>query len=562
MGDVLAAAGGSQSVVDKILKWQDIGHRWGHFSRNTVAGHRDVSRSSYAEINHSSIKAIVGDDPGRSVEKTVTALLKRDKGLVRDRQRDKYRWGNGRASHLSGLPAKRAADLSQYREKLDEKPYDILVEEYDRHLQYNITDEERDGVYGCLIRHANIPESEGRFIPDGRKCMNSETPCETSLAMTFCRHDIAKCKHRKVPIYDAFDESIAYFHLFYTFVPRLRVNGSWVESVARRPDDNITVLEVGHSFSPSNSFDGDDDMKEDGNVIQGVGVLDEPVTAPAASRTNFAGVLTSPSKQYMPTSSNAAGSCKELRKQVPYNDFLKHGENIGAMAKSLDLDTQHALNTHLLDIRQMIRCGDYTSPRYTGTSVEGLAKVLAVVAKDRASSGGGMPVSQVAAKPGRLPVHRLGAENSTVNKKPSTCSFCRRQGCRKDVCAVKRGFGEDLKVNTKSATDIAKRLETIAKGDHTGFKDIASVLSADAISSKEELDGLPTNTKYLQVKGYHRKEEKTFLFCTCINKEGEILSRNYGDGTKSYADVLIDINTVKVSLLSLTYVFLKQTLLA
>jgi hypothetical protein len=232
------------------------------------------------------------------------------------------------------------------------------------------------------------------------------------------------------------------------------------------------------------------------------------------------------------------------------------------MAKGLDLDTQHALNTHLRDIQQMISCGDYTSPRYTGTSVEGLAKVLAAVAKDRTSSGGGMPISQVAAKPGRHPVHRLGAENSTVNKKPSTCSFCRRQGCRRDVCAVKREFGEDLKVNAKSATDIARRLDTIAKGDDTGFKDIASVLSADAISSKDELDGLPMHTKYLQVKGYHHKEGKMFLFCTCINKEGEILSRTYGDGTKSYADVLIDMKTVTVSLLSLSYVFLKQTLSA
>ena len=428
------------------------------------------------------------------------------------------------------------------------------MKEYERHLQYNITDVERDGVSGCLIRHANIPQSEGRFIPDGRKCMNSDTPCETSLAMTFCRHDIAKCKHRKMPIYDAFDESYGHVHLFYTFIPRLRVDGSWVESVARRSDQ--TPLDVGHSFSPSNLFGSDDAMEEDDDE----GAIGEPVTAPAASASNFAGVLTSPSKQYMPTPSNAAGSCKDLRKQVPYNDFLKHGQNIGAVAKDLDLNTQHALNTHLHDIQQMIGCGDYTSPRYTGTSVEGLAKVLAAVAKDRTSSGGGMPISRVAARPGRKPVYRLGAENSTVSKKPPTCSFCRRQGCRKDVCPVKSGFGEDLTVKSTSVTSIARRLESIAKGDQPGFKDVASVLSDKAMSSKDVLDSLPSHTKYLQVKGYHRKEDKTFLFCTCINKEGKILSRNYGDGTKSYADVLIDINTVKVSLLSLTYVFLKQTL--
>ena len=88
-------------------------------TRNTIAGHRDVSTSSYAEINHSSIKAIVGDDPGRPVEKTVAALLKRDKGLISDRQKDKYRWGNCKASHLSRMTAQIAADLSQYREALD-----------------------------------------------------------------------------------------------------------------------------------------------------------------------------------------------------------------------------------------------------------------------------------------------------------------------------------------------------------------------------------------------------------------------------------------------------------
>lgn len=79
----------NQSTREKILKWQRMGPRWAHFSRNTVDGHRNVSTSTYAEQNHSSLKAKAPDNPKRKMERNVTDVMKRDRDLIEKRQLDK-----------------------------------------------------------------------------------------------------------------------------------------------------------------------------------------------------------------------------------------------------------------------------------------------------------------------------------------------------------------------------------------------------------------------------------------------------------------------------------------
>lgn len=133
-----------------------MGERWGHYSRNKVRGHRNISTSSYAEQNHASIKAMAPDDPHRPVEHHVIAIMNGDKNLINQRQKEKYQWHTVAASHLNEKPAQRASHLSTARNALDHQSYAHFVREYDHSLQYYAEDEERDGVMGCVIRHALI----------------------------------------------------------------------------------------------------------------------------------------------------------------------------------------------------------------------------------------------------------------------------------------------------------------------------------------------------------------------------------------------------------------------
>jgi hypothetical protein len=96
------------------------------------------------------------DDPHRPVEHHVIAIMNGDKNLINQRQKEKYQWHTVAASHLNEKPAQRASHLSTARNALDHQSYAHFVREYDHSLQYYAEDEERDGVMGCVIRHALI----------------------------------------------------------------------------------------------------------------------------------------------------------------------------------------------------------------------------------------------------------------------------------------------------------------------------------------------------------------------------------------------------------------------
>jgi RNA polymerase subunit RPABC4/transcription elongation factor Spt4 len=271
--------------------------------------------------------------------------------------------------------------------------------------------------------------------------------------------------------------------------------------------------------------------------------------ATAPTQNNLSELLASPSKQLMPTiAKNAEGtSTVELRRSVPYNDFLKMGQEIGGLAVSSCTLTQHAIYSHLQAIKNLLTIGDYNHERHAGTSVEGLSMLLAVVAKDRTPAGEDQPKARVVPKRGRKPTQRLGSENSTVSaKKPRSCRFCKKQGCQTNSCNTKNEWGESISISNSTLSQIAQKLEQIAEGKHADFRDMSTVMELDRIGTKI-VDAIPKGTKRLQVKGYLRYQENQYLFCTCINSEGEIHTRSEGSQLISYADVFIKKSAVVVS---------------
>lgn len=538
-----------------------MGCRWGHYSRNTVPGHRNISTTSYAEQNHSSIKAMAPDDANRTVEQNIVDIMRRDKTLIEDRQRAKNLWYCHVEADLNQLTTEKSDQLSLARTRMDKKPYNIFAEEFDHALQYSVKDEVRDGVPGCVVRHVNSKESDGRFIADGEKCKQ----CKESKAMMFCRHDIGKCLHKRLPVFDP--DSANKVHLFYVFIPRMRTDGTWVsiQSDGRNSTGHVG-LDDGTNFDTFHGGDTFNNEGVEGGVVEAEAGVDgaEGVGEDASAlstRIDFANVLSSPSKKLMSTASVVAQRTSVAhRRQVPYNTFVEHGKEIGARARDLCLPTQHAISNHFKRVLELISNGDFTDPRHSGTCVGSLAMLLASVAKDRSSQDGDMPSTRVVPKPGRNPVHRFGSERSTASsKKPRTCTFCKKQGCQANTCERKREWGVPIKVTRDSLASTSDRLGQIAQGSHPDFHDMALVLEEEVIASKYLLDALPRKTKHLQVKGFIVRSGKPYLFCTCVDSNGIILRRKEGSVTKSYADLFIYITAVTASLQSLENVFLKSS---
>ena len=110
--------------------------------------------------------------------------------------------------------------------------------------QYQVIDGEENGRVGSYVRHISESENTGRFIPDGERC----NLCQESVAMTMCRHNIAKCKHKKIPIFDC--ASIDPVHLFRTITPRVKVDGTFVATVARGGSEHTATSVILQASSP------------------------------------------------------------------------------------------------------------------------------------------------------------------------------------------------------------------------------------------------------------------------------------------------------------------------
>ena len=124
------------------------------------------------------------------------------------------------------------------------------------------------------------------------------------------------------------------------------------------------------------------------------------------------GVLASPSKLLMPpVPENAEGSSTvELRRQVPYSTFLKHGQNIADLVTSLCPLAQNVVSAHFSKVYELLSDGDYSNARHNGTCVDGLANALAGIGvPDRSAAGPDMPKQRVVTTRGRNALHRLGS---------------------------------------------------------------------------------------------------------------------------------------------------------
>ena len=70
----------NQGAIDKINKWQMLVHHWANYVREGEEGHCDIETSAFAEQNDSSMKAIAGDDPARSIEQNIIDVMHRTVG--------------------------------------------------------------------------------------------------------------------------------------------------------------------------------------------------------------------------------------------------------------------------------------------------------------------------------------------------------------------------------------------------------------------------------------------------------------------------------------------------
>lgn len=83
---------GKQKVEHKIIRWQNERTRWAHYVRNKVNSRLNIEVSAYAEHNHSSLKAIAGDNACRPIEKNIVDVMERTKLLFEKRQNLKYKY--------------------------------------------------------------------------------------------------------------------------------------------------------------------------------------------------------------------------------------------------------------------------------------------------------------------------------------------------------------------------------------------------------------------------------------------------------------------------------------
>jgi len=562
--DALAVAGNNQVVKDKIINWQNCGDKWAHYSRNTVPRNRFIRTSNYAEQNHWSIAANAPDDPNRTLEQNIVDIMERDKTLADKRQGALYQWKAVENEHLNAMPPERADDLTLARKKLVEKAYKFFLLEYEHSKQYDVTDAEVDGVKGSYVRHIN-QQGPGRFLPDVDLC-NS---CNESIAMTMCRHDIAKRKHRGMPIFDP--ALIDPVHLSRTILPRARRDGSYVASAPRMPGDE-TNTDTSDLFGSDATNNNDADMFGSNDAeINDATDLEGAVEQPSSSTPNQVhGVLVSPSKQLMPSIPlNADGtSTRELKRSVPHRTLLVKAQEIATLVGPLETLTQHAVLNHLTDLLAFLRAGDFSNGRHEGSSIESFAKILVGLGvKDNTVVGQNMPKKRVGKKPGRNAVYRYGSTNSTVSSKaPRKCGFCKSQGSgannshqNQSSCPVKASFGAHDKIaganDAKAISAVASKLEDILRSTNMAYNDMSMLFGAEEMKKRLFIDSVPQGTKRIQVKGYHVCKEGRYLFCVCIDYLGEVLSRTEGSETKSYADVFIHDTAVLTSLGKFDYVF-------
>ena len=84
------------------------------------------------------------------------------------------------------------------------------------------------------------------------------------------------------------------------------------------------------------------------------------------------------------------------------------------------------------------------------------------------------------------------------------------------------------------------------------FIDVSTVLD---MKDKKAINSLPKKTRRLIVKGYNQKGNEKYLFCSCIDRGGNVIERKEGTQTRSYDNLLVKCSAVVSNLSKLDYIF-------
>ena len=562
--EAIAAVGEDQCAKDKIVRWQKESERWGRYMWSGIEGMRNRKSSSPAESNHASLVAIAPDRPDRTLEENVVDVMERTSLLFQKRIKSKAQHAASAATAIQSMSGSRASHLSEPRIKLDDVPFQQFEDQYNHYMQYNCKDEERNDVTGCYVSHTSQESSgDGYFIPDGGSC-----PClfEKEMKVGGCRHSMAKRIHRKEAPFSL--ETVHPCCLFCEELPQ---------------DPRAPPEPTGHAVSIMEDLDQSSELFRHSAMAEVSepqpslaasavdGVLSQPQPSLAASSradvpTFNALAFSSPSKvkggyTEMTHHAGQLKSATDVIKNVSYQTLLSAAQETVKAVKCRCNPTQHFIWNHLIGLKDLLSSGDYSSDQYKGTPLEPIASRLDLLSSsDRVVIVPGMPKTKTGSRQGAPPSIRFGGDKSTASKPKGVCGFCGGQGksgnmrihYNKTNCPKKEQYGIEYQVKEATQSDVGSTLTDIAEGRDSKFIDVVTILD---LSSREKISSIPAKTKRLVVKGYHSHAGERYLFCSCLDKIGDVLSRLEGTQTKSYDNVLIKSVAVLTGIAKLDYVF-------
>lgn len=268
--------------------------------------------------------------------------------------------------------------------------------------------------------------------------------------------------------------------------------------------------------------------------------------AGAAAAVTFSQPAISPSKAAVGLSSSIISPRTERRAgdinaNVGFGTIHDALRQLTSTATRMDNYVQNVVYSVITQLHELLEKGDYDADCYKGTLMEMTAFQLAFLSRNNQPSEeyADVKVRSHIAKPGPAPKYRLGSGNSTVTRKPRTCGFCLRTDGHpgnQSNCDRKQSFGMCFAVKTKQK-DIVRKLRNIVEGKEMLYNDLSEV---EMYCNKTTLDSPPAAAKRYQFKGYKVEKDDKFVLCTCIAKDGKILSRREGLETVTYEEVFIE----------------------
>ena len=550
LGHAIKAVGANQNAINKIVKWQEARKDWALFVRNTRQGHLGVKGSTHAEMNHSSLRAIAGDDPSRPIETNISDVMQRTGLLIQTKQKNKDTWATQAAGDIDRIKDPRAkTHLSQARQRLDMVPFQWFQEQYYLHTQYNVQPRVNEGVVGKQISHTSM-SNDGYFIPDVDPSTGGPGRCPCNDMFVFqlpCRHSQAKS------ISDGNDpfckEIVDDRHLFVPKVPKMK-------AVHSNEHMNIAGITSESSSSLTN-------LQSANNKT--VNAIDSTVFASPSN------IVQSTSRGHNMNPVSFDYRFKKKHDNVGYKKIIEASTDLAKAVSSFGNVHQNAVYTMIVGMTNVIRSGNYDAGLYKDTPMEPFVEQIRNMGgEELCVKVEGGPKLKHGVVNGPVPKNRLGGERSHVTGKSTqrSCTFCGGAGdgqpfhTNRSKCTLLNGrYGSKIEVATVRHAEIAKDMDDILAGKSSRlvldctFEDV----SADALLATHLhiSDSLPRGTRRLQISGYVKKKEGNFFLCTCINGGGVINTQSHGSETLSYHNVFIEKTVVVMNLNKLDFVFYK-----